>query len=76
MDELLNSMEDAYANWEEAEQRHVHIMSVYAILDTLGDSEEDQTRARLPAKAVGTQPCVLFRPLCLLWGTIECEARF
>ena len=38
----MQDLENAYADWEEAEQRHAHIMSVYAILDTLGDSEPDQ----------------------------------
>lgn len=34
--------EEVYAEWEEAERKHAHIMSVHQIIDTLGDSEADR----------------------------------
>ena len=52
----LRDLDDAYAEWEEAEQKHAHIMSVYAILDTLGDSEQDQRERDYQQKRIKHSP--------------------
>ena len=56
MNKDMQDLEDAYADWEKAEQRHAHIMSVYAILDTLGDSEEDQRERDYQQKRLAYSP--------------------
>jgi hypothetical protein len=42
IDHEMREMEETYAQWQEEERKHVHLMSVHRILDTLGDSETDQ----------------------------------
>ena len=46
VDIVMQEMEDSYAQWQEEERKHAHIMSVYRILDTLGDSEPDQNERK------------------------------
>ena len=49
MDEhLLQDLEDAYTNWEEAERQFAHETSVHAILDTLDPvHEKDEYKYQL-----------------------------
>lgn len=56
MDKLLNRLEEVYTDWEEEERRHAHIMSVYAILDTLSDSKEDEQERAYQEKRLQYSP--------------------
>ena len=53
---MMQEVEDAYEKWEEAERKHAHIMGVYKIIDTLGDTESDHNELEYQKKRLKFSP--------------------